>query len=145
MEDMHTADDERGILDSIDRWVDRELRPVARKFDHGDEYPREIVEQMKELGLFGATISQEYGGLGLSASTYAKIVAHRAGLDGAHRPSPAPIMAACVERNGTEAEAPLPARFATGELRGGIGSSTGMPAPTCRASAPWRAATATTT
>ena len=66
--------DERAILDSIETWVEREVRPNARHFDQADEYPTALVEQMKELGLFGATISQAYGGLGLSAQTYAKIV-----------------------------------------------------------------------
>ena len=61
----HAATDEqREIIDSIERWAERELRPVARQFDHADEYPADIVEQMKELGLFGATIAPEYGGLG---------------------------------------------------------------------------------
>ena len=54
--------------------LERELRPIAREYDQADEYPTDLVEQMKELGLFGATISEEYGGLGLSASTYARIV-----------------------------------------------------------------------
>ena len=46
-----------------------------RDLEHRDEYPERMVEQMKALGLFGATIPQEHGGLGLPASTYAKIVA----------------------------------------------------------------------
>ena len=57
---------------------------MARKYDLADEYPHDIVEQMKELGLFGATIGEEYGGLGLSAWTYAQIVIKVAvGVDGA--------------------------------------------------------------
>ncbi|MBM4229802.1 MAG: acyl-CoA dehydrogenase [Gammaproteobacteria bacterium] len=112
------------ILDSIERWAERELKPIAKKFDHADEYPEDIVEQMKELGLFGATISPEYGGLGLSATTYARIVMSIAsvwmapvGIFNSHL-----IMAACVQRHGTEAQKKkwLP-RFASGELRGGIG------------------------
>ena len=67
-------DTEQQILATIDKWVERELRPIAREFDQADEYPKELVEQMKTLGLFGATISEQYGGLGLSATTYAKIV-----------------------------------------------------------------------
>ena len=59
---------------SIDRWVDRELKPIVKEYDHADRYPTHIVEQMKELGLFGATIGAEYGGLGLPARTYALIV-----------------------------------------------------------------------
>jgi len=112
------------ILDSIERWAERELKPIAKKFDHADEYPEDIVEQMKELGLFSATISPEYGGLGLSATTYARIVMSIAsvwmapvGIFNSHL-----IMAACVQRHGTEAQKKkwLP-RFASGELRGGIG------------------------
>lgn len=119
-----SPEEEAQVLDTIDRWVEKEVRPVARKFDQADEYPADLVEQMKELGLFGATIGQEWGGLGLSASTYAKVVARIAqawmaptGIFNSHL-----IMAACVERNGTEEQKRryLP-RFATGELRGGIG------------------------
>jgi alkylation response protein AidB-like acyl-CoA dehydrogenase len=119
-----TADEEAQVLDSIERWVEREVRPIARRFDQADEYPFELVEQMKELGLFGATISQAYGGLGLSAGCYARLVTTIAsawmaptGIFNSHL-----IMAQAVERNGTEEQkqALLP-RFATGELRGGIG------------------------
>jgi alkylation response protein AidB-like acyl-CoA dehydrogenase len=115
---------EAQVLDAIDRWVEREVRPIAREYDQADKYPDELVEQMKELGLFGATISPRYGGLGLSASTYAKLVARicevwmaPTGIFNSHL-----IMASCVERAGTEEqkERYLP-RFATGELRGGIG------------------------
>mgnify|MGYP003342212916 FL=1 len=79
---------------------------------------------MKELGLFGATIAEEYGGLGLSASTYAKIVSRicevwmaPSGIFNSHL-----IMASCVQRAGTEAQkAHFLPKFASGELRGGIG------------------------
>ena len=70
-----SPEEEAQVLDTIDRWVEKEVRPIARKFDQADEYPADLVEQMKELGLFGATIGQEWGGLGLSASTYARLVA----------------------------------------------------------------------
>jgi len=117
-----SADNE--IIDSIERWCERELRPVAKKFDHADEYPESIVEQMKELGLFGATIDPEYGGLGLSAATYARVVMTIAsvwmapvGIFNSHL-----IMAACVQRHGTAEQKQrwLP-KFASGEIRGGIG------------------------
>src|SRR5262249_26775549 len=71
---VETESDEAQILDTIDRWVERDLRPIVREYDHADRYPHEAVERMKEFGLFGATVSPEYGGLGLSAVTYAKIV-----------------------------------------------------------------------
>ena len=70
-----SPDEEAALLDAIQKWIDKEVRPVVQKYDHADEWPADIVEQMKEMGLFGATIGQEYGGLGLSAVTYAKIVA----------------------------------------------------------------------
>ncbi len=117
-------DTEQQILATIDKWVEQELRPIAKEFDQADEYPSELVEQMKQLGLFGATISEQYGGLGLSATTYAKIVSRicqvwmaPSGIFNSHL-----IMANCVERGGTEAQKEyfLP-RFASGELRGGIG------------------------
>ena len=118
------ADDDSQILETIEKWTAREVKPIAKKFDHADEFPFELVEQMKSLGLFGAMIGQEYGGLGLSATTYARIVSTISsawmaptGIFNSHL-----IMAACVERNGTEAQKQhyLP-RFASGEWRGGIG------------------------
>ncbi len=117
-----SADNE--IIDSIERWCERDMRPVAKKFDHADEYPESIVEQMKELGLFGATIDPEHGGLGLSAATYARLVMTIAsvwmapvGIFNSHL-----IMAACVQRHGTAEQKQrwLP-KFASGEIRGGIG------------------------
>src|ERR1700760_1222322 len=68
------TDDDTQILNTIDRWVARDLKPIVREYDHADRYPDVVVEQMKELGLFGATISPEYGGLGLSAATYSRII-----------------------------------------------------------------------
>ena len=115
--------DDEAILNSIDRFLERDVRPYVKTLEHADEYPHEIVETMKELGLFGATISEEYGGLGLTAATYAKIVERvsavwmsLSGVFNSHL-----IMAAAVERAGTEAQkaAYLP-RFATGEIRGGL-------------------------
>jgi alkylation response protein AidB-like acyl-CoA dehydrogenase len=111
------------LLDSIEKWLERDVRPYVLELDHADEYPFKMVEQMKELGLFGATISQEHGGLGLSATTYAKIVEKIAetwmslsGIINSHL-----IMAACVQRHGTpEQKAHYLPKFATGEIRGGL-------------------------
>ena len=60
---MHKIDpaDEAQLFATIDRWVEREVAPQVKEFDHADKWPAEIVEQMKELGLFGATVSPEYG------------------------------------------------------------------------------------
>ena len=74
MADIWTKEDENSILDMIAKWVDNEVRPIAQEYDQQDKYPADLVEQMKELGLFGATISQDYGGMGLPVSIYAKIV-----------------------------------------------------------------------
>jgi len=124
-ESLRPSDEEEAqILDTIERWVDKEVRPIAKKFDQADEYPFDLVEQMKELGLFGATISQQYGGLGLSATCYARLVSTISaawmaptGIFNSHL-----IMAQAVERHGTEEQkSDLLPRFATGELRGGIG------------------------
>ena len=66
--------EEQAILDAIQRWLDKDVRPNVMKLEHDDVWPAEMVEQMKAFGLFGAVIDPKWGGLGLSASTYAKIV-----------------------------------------------------------------------
>ena len=68
------AEQERLILDSVDRFLAREVAPHAHRLEAADEYPEAIVEAMKALGLFGAVIPEEYGGLGLGPVTYAKII-----------------------------------------------------------------------
>ena len=62
------------ITEMVRSFVDKEILPVAEHFDHEDEFPEAIVEQMKELGLFGVTIPEEYGGMGLDLTTYTMIV-----------------------------------------------------------------------
>ena len=65
------------ILDSVGRFLDREVKPHVHALEHDDIWPEDIVEGMKALGLFGATIGADHGGLGLSASTYARIASDR--------------------------------------------------------------------
>ena len=117
------AEQETLILDAVDRFLERDVRPYAMELEHNDTYPAEIVEKMKELGLFGSVIAEEYGGLGLSCLTYAKIVERVArvwmslsGIFNSHL-----IMASAVQRCGTEAQKRkwLP-KFASGEIRGGL-------------------------
>lgn len=117
------GDDDAMMLDAIRKWLDRDVKPHVLRLEHADEYPHAMVAQMKELGLFGATIPAEYGGLGLSATTYARVVEEIAsvwmsltGIFNSHL-----IMAACVAREGTEEQKSryLP-KFASGEIRGGL-------------------------
>ncbi len=117
------ADDEAALFDMIDRWVERDVRPVVKEFDHADEWPEALVAQMAEFGLFGATVGQEYGGLGLPASTYAKIVMRVSavwmsitGIFNSHL-----MLCLAIEKFGTEQQKRrwLP-RLASGELRGGL-------------------------
>ena len=62
------------LVETIRRFVEREVVPVASQLDHDNEYPHALVARMTELGLFGATIPTEYGGLGLDFTTYAMMI-----------------------------------------------------------------------
>ncbi len=115
--------EEEQLLDAIDRWVVREVQPIVKDYDHADKWPAKTVEQMQDLGLFGATISPEYGGLGLPASTYSKIVMRVSrdwmavtGIFNSHL-----MLALLIEKFGTEGQKLewLP-KLATGEIRGGL-------------------------
>jgi len=117
-------DEEFTLMASIDDWIEKSVAPIARQYDQADEYPHQLVEEMKELGLFGATISPEYGGLGLPVRLYAQIIIKISsvwmaptGILNSHL-----IMAAAIERYGTQAQKQhyLP-RMASGELRGSLG------------------------
>src|SRR5687768_551670 len=68
------TDEQKAILEMVRQFVDEQIIPQAEHYDSADEYPEPIVEQMKELGLFGTTIPEEYGGMGLDLTTYAMIV-----------------------------------------------------------------------
>jgi alkylation response protein AidB-like acyl-CoA dehydrogenase len=115
--------DEAQLLDAIDTWIARELKPIVREYDHADRYPTHVVEQLKELGLFGATVSPDYGGLGLTATTYAKLVMRISavwmaitGIFNSHL-----MLALAIEKFGTPAQKEhwLP-KLASGEIRGGL-------------------------
>jgi alkylation response protein AidB-like acyl-CoA dehydrogenase len=73
---QHTemTDEQRAITEMVHQFADEQILPNAEHYDHEDEFPEPIVEQMKELGLFGVTIPEEYGGMGLDLTTYAMIV-----------------------------------------------------------------------
>jgi alkylation response protein AidB-like acyl-CoA dehydrogenase len=125
-ETQSTGDDgqEALMLQSVERFLEREVRPYVRELEAADTYPAAIADKMAEMGLFGATISPDHGGLGLPALIYSRIIERMSavwisvpGFINAHL-----IMAAAVQRYGTETQQRkwLP-RFASGELRGGIG------------------------
>lgn len=111
------------FLRVLRRWLERDVLPNVIEIEHADDYPTEMVEQMRELGLFGATIPAEHGGLGLPASEYAQIVTaisevwmSLTGVINSHL-----MMAHLIDRFGTEQQraAFLPA-LASGDLRGGL-------------------------
>jgi alkylation response protein AidB-like acyl-CoA dehydrogenase len=114
---------DREVVEAVRRFVDREVIPVATELDHNDEYPHALVAQMKQLGLFGATIPQAYGGLGLSFVSYARIMSELsrgwmslAGVINSHL-----IMGYVIANHGTGEQKSrfLPA-MAAGEKRGGL-------------------------
>ncbi|MGA2409828.1 MAG: acyl-CoA dehydrogenase family protein [Candidatus Binataceae bacterium] len=111
------------VVEAVRRFVDRDVIPVATELEHKDEYPHALVARMKELGLFGATIPQAHGGLGLSFVSYARIMAELsrgwmslAGVINSHL-----IMGYIIANQGTEEQKKrfLPA-MAAGEKRGGL-------------------------
>ena len=116
-------EEDQQILSTIHRFVERDVKPVASEMEHRDEYPHGLVEKMKELGLFGAIIPTEYGGLGLSFTTYAMIIEEicrgwmsLTGILNSHL-----LFAHMIAQFGTDEQKQrlLPA-MATGEKRGGL-------------------------
>lgn len=121
---VHSEADERQMLDAIAKWIEKKVAPVALKLEHDNEWPVDLVADMTELGLFGALVHPDYGGLGLSATTYTRIVSliseewmSLTGIFNTHM-----MMAIIVQKFGTDAQKAywLP-KFASGEMRGGLG------------------------
>jgi alkylation response protein AidB-like acyl-CoA dehydrogenase len=120
------TEDQREILKAVRIFVDEQILPVATELEHKDEYPTQIVEGMKEMGIFGLMIPEEYGGLGESLLTYALVVEEIArgwmsvsGIINTHF-----IVAHLLVQHGTEEQKQryLP-RMATGEVRGAFSMS----------------------
>jgi alkylation response protein AidB-like acyl-CoA dehydrogenase len=113
----------REMVDTVQRFVERDVKPVASELEHRDEYPHEIVAKMKQLGLFGATIPAEYGGLGLDTLTYAMIVEELcvgwmslSGILNTHL-----LLAYMIRTNGTpDQKERYLSGMARGELRGAL-------------------------
>src|SRR5256712_8190837 len=70
---IELTDEQRAIVSTVREWVEDQVYPVAEELEHRDEFPDKIVEGMKELGLFGLTVPEEYGGAGLDLLTYAVV------------------------------------------------------------------------
>jgi alkylation response protein AidB-like acyl-CoA dehydrogenase len=117
------ADVRQEIVDTIRRFVERDVVPVASTLEHRNEYPSQLVERMKELGLFGATIPAEFGGLGLDVTTYAMIIEELcvgwmslSGILNTHL-----LLAYMIRMHGSEAQKQryLP-KMARGDMRGAL-------------------------
>jgi alkylation response protein AidB-like acyl-CoA dehydrogenase len=120
------TDVQQEIISTVRTFVDKEIIPYATDLEHKDEFPEAIVEGMKEMGLFGLMIGEEYGGLGESLLTYALVVEEIArgwmsvsGVINTHF-----IVAYMIRQHGTEAQKQhyLP-KMATGEIRGAFSMS----------------------
>lgn len=118
------TEEQKQILTMIRDFARREIEPIASEHEDSDTYPTALVEQMKKLGLFGITISERYGGMGVNTQTYAQIIQEisRAWMSVSGILNSHLIMAHLVELFGTEDQKQhfLPA-MATGAKRGGIG------------------------
>jgi alkylation response protein AidB-like acyl-CoA dehydrogenase len=120
------TDVQQEILSTVRDFVDKEIIPHAQRLEHADEYPTDIVAGMKEMGLFGLTIPEEFGGLGESLLTYALVVEQIArgwmsvsGVINTHF-----IVAHMVKQHGTEEQKQsLLPRMATGDVRGSFSMS----------------------
>jgi len=120
------SDLQRDILRTVRDFVDAEVLPVATQLDHEDAYPDKIVARLKDLGVFGLTIDERYGGLGESLLIYALVVEELArgwmsisGIINTHF-----MVAYLIAHHGTEEQRDyfLP-RMATGEVRGALSMS----------------------
>ncbi len=117
---------QRDILATVREFVDKEIIPNAQRLEHADEYPSAIVEGMRQMGLFGLTIAEEYGGLGESLLTYALVVEELSrgwmsisGIVNTHF-----IVAYLVGQHGSpQQRARLLPKMATGEVRGAFSMS----------------------
>src|SRR5438046_5250026 len=116
-------DPQPSVVAAVRRFVEQDVRPAAPALDHADAYPHALVARMRALGLFGALVPREYGGLGLDVTTYARVIEEicrgwmsLAGVINSHT-----MAALIVLQHGTdEQRARLLPRFASGHARGGL-------------------------
>lgn len=116
----HLNDEEAFLVDTVRAFINRDVKPTVRDVEHANEYPERWIEQMKELGIFGLAVPEEYGGMPVSMPCYAQVTEELArgwmslaGAMGGHT-----VVAKLLTDYGTEEQkqAYLP-RMATGELR----------------------------
>src|SRR3954447_23795452 len=120
------TDVQQSILETVREFVDKEIIPHAQHLEHGDVYPADIVDGMREMGLFGLTIPEEHGGLGESLLTYALVVEQLSrgwmsvsGIVNTHF-----IVAYLIAQHGSaEQKARLLPKMATGDVRGAFSMS----------------------
>jgi alkylation response protein AidB-like acyl-CoA dehydrogenase len=117
---MDLSREEREIVATVKEFVDRDVRPVVRGFEHADEYPEKLIEQMKQLGIFGLVIPEEYGGVGVSMQCYVDVTEELArgwmslaGAMGGHTV----VCKLLLEFGTDEQKADYLPRMATGEVR----------------------------
>jgi len=116
-------DRQSSVVAAVRRFVAEDVRPAASALEHADAYPHDLVERMRALGLFGALVPRDYGGLGLDVTTYAQVIEELcrgwmslAGVVNSHT-----MAALIVLHHGTdEQRGRLLPRFARGEARGGL-------------------------
>ena len=138
---LELDDEQKAIIETVRDFVDNEVIPVADDMEHRDEYPEKIVGQMKEMGLFGVTVPEEFGGLGQPLTIYALIVAELSrgwmslsGIMNTHF-----MTGYLIKKHGTEEQKNkyLP-KLATGEVRAALsmsepGAGSDVAAITCKA------------
>ncbi|MGH2711434.1 MAG: acyl-CoA dehydrogenase family protein, partial [Actinomycetota bacterium] len=123
---IELTEDQRQIQKMVREFVEQEVYPVAEEMEARDEYPEKIVEQMKEMGLFGLTVPEEHGGAGMDLMTYALVVAELSrgwmSLSGVLNTHFMGVY--LLQKHGTDEQKErwLP-RMATGELRAALSMS----------------------
>lgn len=140
-EGLELTEEQQAIHVAVREFVDDEVIPVADELEHRDEYPERLVDQMRQMGLFGVTVAQEYGGLGESLTLYTLLVAELArgwmslsGVLNTHF-----IVCYLISHHGTEEQKQrLLPRMANGNLRAALsmsepGAGSDVAAITCRA------------
>ena len=114
------SNEEQEIVDLVHRWVDEVVRPVASELEHENTYPEDLIEQMKQMGIFGLAVPEEFGGLGVTSACYARVTEELArgwmslaGAMGGHS-----VVAKLLTKHGTpEQQQHYLPQLATGELR----------------------------